>query len=62
MNQRARFLIEDLKLEPHPEGEYRLVSCCVGPGFEYTDFALAADHPEVAAAIRAQGAGFPRLL
>ncbi len=45
-----------------PAGEYALVSCSVGPGFEFSDFAFAADHPEVAAAIRALGAGFARLL
>jgi len=39
----------------HPTGEYALVSCCVGPGFEFGDFSMASDHPTVAAAIRALG-------
>ena len=29
-------------------GEYTLVGCTVGPGFEYTDFELLADSPELA--------------
>jgi uncharacterized protein len=39
-----------------PFGEYTLVGCYVGPGFEFSDFSLAADHPDVANALRAQGA------
>lgn len=38
-----------------PLGEFALVGCYVGPGFEFNDFSMAADHPEVANAIRAQG-------
>jgi predicted cupin superfamily sugar epimerase len=34
-------------------GDYSLVGCTVGPGFEYSDFALAADQPGAAAAFRA---------
>jgi uncharacterized protein len=34
-------------------GAYTLTGCTVGPGFEFSDFALAADHP---AAARALGA------
>ena len=43
-------------------GEYALIGCAVGPGFEFSDFAFAADHPGVAALIRARGAEFARLL
>ena len=32
-------------------GDYSLVACTVGPGFEYADFALAFDAPEVAVRI-----------
>jgi len=45
-----------------PSGEYALVSCYVGPGFEFDDFSLASDHPEVAEAIRAQGQHLDRYL
>jgi len=38
-----------------PLGEYTLVGCTVGPGFEFQDFSMAADHPEVAEAIQKQG-------
>jgi len=38
-----------------PLREYALVGCYVGPGFEFGDFSMAADHPDVAAAIRALG-------
>src|SRR5687767_6519408 len=38
-----------------PLGEYALVGCYVGPGFEFSDFSMAADHPEVANTIRALG-------
>jgi predicted cupin superfamily sugar epimerase len=38
-------------------GAYTLVGCTVGPGFDYSDFAFAADHP---AAARALG-GHPAL-
>jgi predicted cupin superfamily sugar epimerase len=45
-----------------PTGEYTLVSCYVGPGFEFDDFSMASDHPEVAEAIRAQGQHLDRYL
>jgi predicted cupin superfamily sugar epimerase len=32
-------------------GEYTLVGCTVGPGFDFTDFRLLADEPELARAI-----------
>ena len=34
-------------------GTYTLVGCTVGPGFDFSDFALAADHPATARALRA---------
>jgi hypothetical protein len=45
-----------------PLGAYTLVGCTVGPGFEFSDFSLAADHPDVADAIRAQGEPFGKLI
>lgn len=33
-------------------GAYTLVGCTVGPGFDFADFALAADEPAAAAALR----------
>lgn len=33
-------------------GAYTLVGCTVGPGFDFDDFALAADLPSAAAALR----------
>lgn len=39
-------------------GAYTLVGCTVGPGFDFTDFALAADVPSAAEALRA---GSPEL-
>jgi uncharacterized protein len=35
-----------------PTGAYALVGCSVGPGFDFADFALLADHPAAAAALR----------
>jgi hypothetical protein len=37
-----------------PLGDYVLVGCTVGPGFEYADFRLLADEPELAAVVRAE--------
>ena len=45
-----------------PAGEYALVSCFVGPGFEFQDFTLASDTPDVAQAIRAQGEDLDRFI
>ena len=45
-----------------PLGEYTLVGCTVGPGFEFVDFSLAADLPDVARAIRALGKSSEKLL
>jgi uncharacterized protein len=35
-------------------GDYVLVGCTVAPGFEFADFRLMADDPEVAARVRAR--------
>jgi predicted cupin superfamily sugar epimerase len=35
-------------------GEYVLVGCTVGPGFDFSDFRLLADEPDRAAAVRAK--------
>ncbi len=35
-----------------PIGDYALVSCCVGPGFVFEDFAMMKDIPEVARQVR----------
>jgi predicted cupin superfamily sugar epimerase len=35
----------------HSLGEYTLVGCSVGPGFEFADFELLRDHPERADAL-----------
>jgi predicted cupin superfamily sugar epimerase len=42
-------------------GAYTLVGCTVAPGFEFQDFTLAADQPEVAARFRSSG-GVPAQL
>lgn len=39
-------------------GEYTLVACAVGPGFDFADFALLRDEPKAAARMRA---AFPAL-
>ena len=33
-------------------GEYTLVGCTVGPGFDFADFALLDDRPDEAAVLR----------
>jgi uncharacterized protein len=45
-----------------PLGEYTLVGCYVGPGFDFDDFSMAADHADVAEAIRGQGEYFGKLI
>jgi predicted cupin superfamily sugar epimerase len=35
-------------------GDYSLVGCTVGPGFDFRDFVLAGDRPDYAAALRTQ--------
>ena len=44
------------------DGDYTLVGCTVGPGFEFSDFAFAADIPAAAGALRAHDAALARLL
>jgi uncharacterized protein len=36
-------------------GEFTLVGCTVAPGFDFRDFSLADDRPDIAEAIRRQG-------
>ncbi len=43
-------------------GAYTLVGCTVGPGFAFTDFALAADEPSAAAAFRSHEPSVAELL
>jgi predicted cupin superfamily sugar epimerase len=33
-------------------GEYTLVGCTVGPGFDFNDFMLATDSPRIAERLR----------
>jgi uncharacterized protein len=43
-------------------GTYTLVGCTVAPGFEFLDFALAADQPIAAAALRLMSPAHAELL
>jgi uncharacterized protein len=43
-------------------GAYTLGGCTVGPGFEFADFALAADWPEIAARIANAGPELARFI
>jgi predicted cupin superfamily sugar epimerase len=43
-------------------GAYTLVTCTVGPGFEFTDFTLASDHPDEAAKIASAGPDLARFI
>ncbi len=43
-------------------GAYTLTGCTVGPGFDFQDFALAADQPALAAAFHALGGETASLL
>jgi uncharacterized protein len=43
-------------------GSYTLVGCTVGPGFDFRDFALAADQPGAAAALRTRNPELVELL
>ena len=45
-----------------PLGDYTLVGCFVGPGFDFSDFSLAADDPQLADVIRALGESAARLI
>lgn len=43
-------------------GAYTLVSCTVGPGFEFADFTLAVDHADIAAKIASAGPDLGRFV
>ncbi len=43
-------------------GSYTLVGCTVGPGFDFRDFSLAIDHPEIAAALEKLHSAYAKLL
>lgn len=43
-------------------GAYTLGACTVGPGFEFADFSLAVDSPEIAAKIANAGPDLARFL
>jgi uncharacterized protein len=43
-------------------GAYTLTGCTVGPGFDFSDFALAADQPAAAAALRTRHPALAELL
>ncbi len=43
-------------------GAYTLVACTVGPGFEFADFSLLVDWPEVAARIAKAGPDLARFI
>jgi len=45
-----------------PFGAYGLASCDVGPGFDFADFALMADHDDVATALRGRFAEWAGLI
>ena len=43
-------------------GDYTLVGCTVGPGFEFSDFSLLVDQPELAARIASAGPDLARFI
>jgi len=43
-------------------GAYTLGACTVGPGFEFADFSLAVDWPEIAAKIASAGPDLARFI
>lgn len=43
-------------------GDFTLVGCTVGPGFDYADFALMRDDPAVEAALRSRRPDWVRWL
>lgn len=45
-----------------PLGAYTLVTCTVGPGFDFSDFSMAADLPDVTQAIQAYSEQFAKLI
>lgn len=45
-----------------PLGDYTLVGCTVGPGFDFADFTMLADAPEVARVVRERWPGIASLI
>jgi len=45
-----------------PLGEYALLGCYVGPGFDFSDFRMAKDDAEMCRVIAQQGEGFAACL
>lgn len=45
-----------------PLGDYALLGCYVAPGFDFSDFSMAADDAEISRLIREQGDAFGKLL
>lgn len=45
-----------------PCGEYALVGCCVGPGFDFSDFCLAVNVPDIARQIERMGNEYAMML
>ena len=45
-----------------PVGAYTLAGCTVGPGFEFADFSLAVDWPEIVAKIANAGPDLARFI
>ena len=43
-------------------GAYTLVGCAVGPGFEFADFSLAVDRPDIATRIADAGPDLARFI
>jgi uncharacterized protein len=43
-------------------GAYTLITCTVGPGFEFVDFTLAIDYPDIAAKIANAGQDLARFI
>lgn len=43
-------------------GDYTLVACTVGPGFEFSDFSLVVDQPDIAARIANAGPDLARFI
>jgi predicted cupin superfamily sugar epimerase len=43
-------------------GAYTLVACSVGPGFDFADFSLAVDWPDIAERIAKAGSDLARFI
>ena len=54
---------EHLRVVTRPADKLRcLGACTVGPGFEFADFSLAVDWPEIAAKIASAGTDLARFI